>query len=45
MTPHHTPTLLEVLSHLTDPTFTVVVVLVAGAFAALTAINKIGGAR
>jgi hypothetical protein len=40
-----THTTLEVLSHLTDPTFTAVVVLVVGAFAALTAINKIGGAR
>jgi hypothetical protein len=40
-----TPTLLEVLSYLTDPTFTAVVVLVVGTFAALTAINKIGGAR
>jgi hypothetical protein len=36
---------LEVLSYLTDSTFTAVVVLIAGAFAALTAINKIGGAR
>jgi hypothetical protein len=40
-----THTTLEVLSYLADPTFTVVVVLVVGAFAALTAINKIGGAR
>jgi hypothetical protein len=40
-----THTTLEVLSYITDPTFTVVVVLVVGAFAALTAIHKIGGAR
>jgi hypothetical protein len=40
-----TPTTLEVLSYITDPTFTAVVVLVVGTFAALTAINKIGGAR
>ena len=43
MTPHHTPTLLEVLSYLTDPVFTTVVVLTVGTFAALTAINRIGG--
>jgi hypothetical protein len=43
MTPHTTPILLEVLSYLTDPTFTAVVVLVVGTFAALTAINRIGG--
>ena len=38
-------TLLEVLSYLTDTTFTTVVLLVVGTFAALEAINKIGGAR
>ena len=43
MTPHHTPTLLEVLSYITDPVFTTVVVLTVGTFAALTAINRIGG--
>ena len=36
---------LEVLSYLTDSTFTTVVVLVVGTFAALTAINKIGSAK
>jgi hypothetical protein len=45
MTPHHTPTLLEVLSYLTDTTFVSVVVLTIGTFAALQFINKIGGAR
>jgi hypothetical protein len=40
-----THTTLEVLSHLTDPVFTTVVALVVGAFAALTAIHKIGGAE
>jgi len=45
MTPHTTPTLLEVLSYLTDPVFTTVVVLVVGTFAALELINKIGGSR
>jgi hypothetical protein len=45
MTPHHTPTLLEVLSYLTDPVFTTVVVLTIGTFAALQFINKIGGAQ
>ncbi len=45
MTPHHTPTLLEVLSYLTDPVFTTVIVLTIGTFAALQFINKIGGAR
>lgn len=39
------PTLLEVLSYLTDPVFTTVVVLTIGTYAALRAINKIGGAR
>jgi hypothetical protein len=38
-------TLLEVLSYLTDPVFTTVVVLVVGTFAALNAINRIGGAK
>lgn len=42
---HTTPTLLEVLSYLTDPVFTAVVVLTVGTFAALTAINRIGGAK
>ena len=37
------PTLLEVLSHLTDPVFMTVVVLTIGTFAALHAINRIGG--
>lgn len=36
-------TLLEVLSCLTDSTFTTVVVLVVGTFAALEAIHRIGG--
>jgi hypothetical protein len=39
------PTLLEVLSYLTDTVFTTVVVLTIGTFAALNAINKIGGAK
>ena len=39
------PTLLEVLSYLTDPVFTTVVVITIGTFAALNAINKIGGAK
>jgi hypothetical protein len=39
------PTLLEVLSYITDPVFTTVVVLTIGTFAALNAINKIGGAK
>ena len=43
MTHHTTPTLLEVLSYLTDPVFTTVVVLTVGTFAALTAIHRIGG--
>lgn len=34
---------LEIMSYLTDPTFTAVVVLVVGTFAALTAIHRIGG--
>lgn len=42
---HHTPTLLEVLSYLTDPVFTTVVVLTVGTLAALNAINRIGGAK
>jgi hypothetical protein len=45
MTHHTTPTMLEVLSYLTDPTFTAVVVLVVGTYAALEAVNRIGGAR
>jgi hypothetical protein len=45
MTHHTTPTLLEVLSYLTDPTFTVVIVLTIGTFAALQFINRIGGAK
>ena len=36
---------LEVLSYLTDSTFTAVVILVVGTFAALTAIHQIGGSR
>jgi hypothetical protein len=40
-----TPTLLEVLSYLTDPTFTDVIVINIGTFAALQFINRIGGAR
>jgi hypothetical protein len=39
------PTLLEVLSYITDPTFTAVIVLTIGTFAALNAINRIGGAK
>jgi hypothetical protein len=39
------PTLLEVLSYITDPVFTTVVVLTVGTFAALNAINRIGGAK
>ena len=38
-------TSLEVLSYLTDSTFTTVVILVVGTFAALQAIRRIGGAR
>ena len=34
---------LEVLSYLTDTTFTTIVLLVVGTFVALEAINKIGG--
>lgn len=45
MTHHTTPTMLEVLSYLTDPTFTTVVVLVVGTYAALNAINRIGGSK
>ena len=45
MTHHTTPTMLEVLSYLTDPTFTTVVVLVVGTYAALEAVNRIGGAK
>jgi hypothetical protein len=40
-----TPTPLEVLSYLTDPVFTTVVVLAIGTFAALDAINRIGGRK
>ena len=40
-----TPTPLEIVSYLTDPVFTTVVVLTVGTFAALNAINKIGGAK
>jgi hypothetical protein len=40
-----TPSPLEVLSHLTDPVFTTVVVLTIGTFAALNAINRIGGRK
>lgn len=36
---------LEVLSYLTDPTFTTVLLLVFGTFGALQAIHKIGGAK
>jgi hypothetical protein len=36
-------TTLEVLSYLTDTTFTTIVLLVVGTFAALQGINKIGG--
>jgi hypothetical protein len=39
------PTLLEVLSYITDPVFTTVIVITIGTFAALNAINKIGGAK
>jgi hypothetical protein len=39
------PTLLEVLSYITDPVFTTVVVITIGTFAALNAINRIGGAK
>jgi hypothetical protein len=39
------PTLLEVLSYITDPVFTTVVVITIGTFAALQFINKIGGAK
>jgi hypothetical protein len=42
---HHTPTLLEVLSYLTDTTFVSVVVLTIGTFIALQFINRIGGAK
>ncbi len=38
-----TPTPLEVLGYLTDPVFTTAVVFAIGTFAALTAINRIGG--
>jgi hypothetical protein len=36
-------TTLEILSYLLDPTFTTVALLVFGTFAALEAINRIGG--
>lgn len=36
---------LEVLSYLTDSTFTTVALLVVGTFAALQAIHRIGGAK
>lgn len=36
-------TSLEVLSYLTDPTFTTVLLLVFGTFGALQAIHRIGG--
>ena len=39
------PTLLEVLSYITDPVFTTVVVITIGTFAALQFINRIGGAK
>ena len=39
------PTLLEVLSYITDPVFTTVIVITIGTFAALNAINRIGGAK
>ncbi len=38
-------TSLEVLSYLTDSTFTTVVILVVGTFGALQAIHRIGGAK
>jgi hypothetical protein len=45
MTHHTTPTLLEVMSYLTDATFaSVVVATIAFAFT-LQVINRIGGAR
>ena len=34
---------LEVISYVTDTTFTTIVLLVVGTFVALEAINKIGG--
>lgn len=34
---------LEVLSYLTDPTFTTIVLLVVGTFVALEVIDRIGG--
>jgi hypothetical protein len=40
-----TPSPLEVLSYLTDPVFTTVVVIAVGTFAALQFINKIGGTK
>ena len=36
---------LEVISYLTDPTFTTVLLLVFGTFGALQAIHRIGGAK
>jgi hypothetical protein len=36
---------LEVLSYLTDPVFTAVVMVTVGTFIALELINKIGGQR
>ena len=41
----NTPTMLEVMSYLTDTTFVSVVALTFSVFLALEAINKIGGAR
>jgi hypothetical protein len=45
MTHHTTPTLLEVLSYLTDATFTSVVVATIAVAFTLQLINRIGGAR
>lgn len=40
-----TPTPLEVLSYLTEPTFMSAAVVLLGGFLALQLINRIGGAR
>ena len=45
MTHNTTPTLLEVLSYLTDATFASAVVATIAFAVALQLINKIGGAR
>jgi hypothetical protein len=45
MTHHTTPTMLEVLSYLTDSTFMSATAVIFAAFIALEAINRIGDRR